>query len=949
LGQVDWTSAAYYDSTNTAPGTDLGVPQGQIPAVTQHLYDGAGRETAQVFKALGVEMWRTTTSYGGDRQTIVPPRGGTATTALIDVRDRTTTLRQYKNPASAGGDDPATFDATRYTYDLRGSLTRLTDPAGNEWRYTFDLRGRQTVAVDPDKGTVRSTYDAAGNLVTSTDALGAVLAFTYDALGRKTTVREGSVTGVIRAEWVYDTLPNGKGKQTRSVRHQRVGTTTERYETRVNAYDTAGRPTSTSLVVPSTLGALCASVSTAPCEYRTDVTYKNNGATATATLPKAADLASEKLTFGYNDIGEQTGVLSASQIYVGDAIYNKLGQLTKLQFGAYGKRVDVLSTYDEPTRRLTARNVVPELKAEAANYGYQYDQAGNLIRIADAPAGQAADTQCFTVDYLRRLTQAWTPASGNCATAPSVAGLQTGGAGYWHAWTHDAIGNRTKETRYAAAGNTTFTYTHPASGASSVRPHAVQSVAMAAPGQSWTRGFTYDNAGNLKTRVSDAGNQQTLTWDREGRIDTLVEASKTTSFVYDADGNRLVRKDAAKTVLYLPGGTEVSLATGTSTAKATRYYSHKDTVIAVRSATGLSWIIGDHHGTAELSINAADLVVSKRRSLPFGQPRGANPAGWPAVMDKGFVGGTKDPTGLVHLGARLYDAAIGRFISVDPVIDTSDPQQLNAYAYGNNNPVSTADPTGELFGWVKKAASAVASAATTAGNFVANTVVSTVEAIREDPLKFAVGLAVGIAVAVAVAAVCATGAGAEYGVDVAQGDREFSAGDLGKEMAMGAAVGGVTVGAGAALGAAGRHVAAKARGALGKGVKSADEAAEAAGAAARAGRTPAPSNEVVPFYPRNDGFQGDPVDDWLYPGTRIDRYGSERGRYTSPVDTPMPMRALPPGTAGRPYHVYEVVKPIPVRTGKIAPAFGQVGGGVQHILPLAVEKLLARHILRKVQ
>ena len=40
----------------------------------------------------------------------------------------------------------------------------------------------------------------------------------------------------------------------------------------------------------------------------------------------------------------------------------------------------------------------------------------------------------------------------------------------------------------------------------------------------------------------------------------------------------------------------------------------------------------------------------------------------------------------------------GRFISVDPVIDASDPQQLNGYAYANNSPETFSDPDGQWFG-----------------------------------------------------------------------------------------------------------------------------------------------------------------------------------------------------------------------------------------------------------
>jgi RHS repeat-associated protein len=53
-----------------------------------------------------------------------------------------------------------------------------------------------------------------------------------------------------------------------------------------------------------------------------------------------------------------------------------------------------------------------------------------------------------------------------------------------------------------------------------------------------------------------------------------------------------------------------------------------------------------------------------------------------------------DPTGLTHLGAREYDPGLGKFLSVDPLQDVADPQQWNAYAYSNGNPVTFSDPSG---------------------------------------------------------------------------------------------------------------------------------------------------------------------------------------------------------------------------------------------------------------
>ena len=183
-----------------------------------------------------------------------------------------------------------------------------------------------------------------------------------------------------------------------------------------------------------------------------------------------------------------------------------------------------------------------------------------------------------------------------------------------------------------------------------------------------------------------------MTWDLEGRVATTVDGSGESSYVYDADGNRLVKRDPTGRTLYLPGQElRYTVASGAKTC--TRYYTHAGQTVAMRTSTGLTWMSSDQHGTAQITINALNQSVSTRRTLPFGEVRGGTGT-WPARLDKGFVGGTLDNTGLTHIGAREYDPALGRFISVDPVMDTADPQQWNAYSYSNNSPVTFSDPTG---------------------------------------------------------------------------------------------------------------------------------------------------------------------------------------------------------------------------------------------------------------
>ncbi|MFJ4982091.1 RHS repeat-associated core domain-containing protein [Streptomyces coeruleorubidus] len=52
------------------------------------------------------------------------------------------------------------------------------------------------------------------------------------------------------------------------------------------------------------------------------------------------------------------------------------------------------------------------------------------------------------------------------------------------------------------------------------------------------------------------------------------------------------------------------------------------------------------------------------------------------------------PAGLIHIGAREYDPALGQFLSIDPVLNPSEVQSVNGYGYANNSPATLADPTG---------------------------------------------------------------------------------------------------------------------------------------------------------------------------------------------------------------------------------------------------------------
>jgi hypothetical protein len=115
------------------------------------------------------------------------------------------------------------------------------------------------------------------------------------------------------------------------------------------------------------------------------------------------------------------------------------------------------------------------------------------------------------------------------------------------------------------------------------------------------------------------------------------------------------------------------------------------------------------------------------------------------------------------------------------------------------------------------------------------------------------------------------------------------------------------------------------------------------------GSSPWVDSSGQPIWPPNRGFVGEPVKEVLGTGTRIDRYGFRGGTFASPEGTPYAARALAPGTASKPYEVYEVVKPIDVDSGIVAPWFGEAGGGFQYELPRSVEWLLDNGYLKVVR
>jgi RHS repeat-associated protein len=680
-GQTSKVFAPYY--TTTAPSTQLFAPDNALSVETQTRtsYDGQGRPT-EVKQIAGngdggTVLNTTTTLYGGDRVTVIPPQGGVATTTLSDVRGNTTELRQLhsRDPAAA-------YDTTKYTYYPNDKLKAITDNAGSTWSYTYDQLGRQTSTSDPDKGTTTSTYDDRGQLTSLDDARTDVpkLVYVYDGLGRKTELHEDTANGTLRAKWAYDTVSGAKGQLAESTRY----ISGNAYTNKVTAYDRLYRPIRTATVIPASEGALAGT-------YQSGQTFKPSGLPAGETYSAAGALPGGTVSYGYDD-----KTLRRTSVYgqgmTSNVSYSLTGKPLQYTMGLTDttKQTQVTNTYEWGTQRLATSRVDRQDQAGVdRNLTYGYDDNGNIRSMADVNR-TGTDTQCFDYDYLNRLTEAWTQNTTTCSTTPP-AGQIGGTAPYWQSYTYDPSGNRKTETRHNTSGDTSKnvdrTYSYPGPG--QPQAHSLNSVTTTDPTGTSTAQYSYDKTGNTTARPG-----QTLQWDAEGHLAKVTKGSDSITYIYDADGNRLLSKTPSKNTLYL-GHTEVTLANGSTTPEATRYIDLGDGQTALHNNDGtFTFTIGDHQGTGQLAVNGTDLALTQRRTEPFGSPRGNQPTTWPS--SKGFVGGTDDTadTGLTHLGAREYDPATGRFLSVDPLFEIGKPQTFDGYSYALNNPVTNADPGG---------------------------------------------------------------------------------------------------------------------------------------------------------------------------------------------------------------------------------------------------------------
>ncbi|MEU6593683.1 RHS repeat-associated core domain-containing protein [Streptomyces sp. NPDC046881] len=688
-----------WDSTSLPSSRAVEVSGGQAPIQTDTTYDGADRPTKAVTKVHGVTRWTTNTTYTGDTVATTAPTGGQATAVVTNALGQTTQRREYAGPTPTG----TNFTTTDYAYTPAGQRRTITGPDQSKWSSTYDLFGRQVMANDPDKGITATAYNDLDQIVSTTpNADGSKkLLYEYDVLGRKTGMWQADKSDANKlAAWGFDQL--AKGQLDSATRYDGGATTAGKaYTEKVTAYDAMYHVTGSDLLLPATEPLVKDGYVANKLSFTTG--YNLSGSVSQYSAPALGGLPSEAVSYKFSALGQQAYAGGTSG-YLQAATFSPQGDLKQLTLGKDGtssaKKAYLNFDYEEGTRRLTRSYVTDDVHGYMPQeLKFAQDDVGNVTSIFDATTQGGMvkpDYQCFAYDGTRRITEAWTPKTADCAASGRTTANLDGAAPYWTSYTYTTTGQRKAETQHTTTGDQSTTYTYNDTTKDN-NPHTLDNIAGARTGT-----YTYDNSGNTISRPGPTA-QQSLTWNTEGDLAKLTESTEETSYLYDANGELLIRraKGDGETVLYLGAGTELHLTVKgtTKTVSGIRHYTANDQTIAVRTATSgvsgskLSFLAADHHGTSGIALDATTYAITKRYTTPFGAPRGTKPTSWPD--DKAFLSKpTDNNTGLTHVGAREYDPRIGQFLSVDPLLNLQEHQSLNGYAYSNNNPASLADPAG---------------------------------------------------------------------------------------------------------------------------------------------------------------------------------------------------------------------------------------------------------------
>ena len=606
---------------------------------------------------------------------------------------------------------------TYYVYDDKSNLCFVLQPMYQSsanldlyaFQYKYDGRNRCIWKKLPGAGYMEMVYDNADRLVFSQDGNQRALTsgnwtyYKYDGLNRLT--EQGTCTnkvttsgtnvlvqhfydsyafrsqaGFNNSNFPDDASGNGKGALTASVATV-LGSSNKIYT--AYYYDIKGRVAKT--VQSNLLGGYDVTA--------TIYTFTDKPATVTHThTASGKPTRTEMYTYSYNHADRLLKVehtLGGTKITLADYAYDNLGRLQSKSL--HGSATNKLTYAYNVRGWLTGISGTKFTQNLYYNTGNGTARYNGSISSMTWKAGNESTVRGykFTYDGLDRLLN---------ATYGETAGINANTDRFSENVTaYDKNGNIKTLQRYGQTGASTYglidNLTFTLGGNQLTRVDDAVATSAYNNGFEFKDGvkqaneYNYDSNGNLTKDLNKGITNISYNCLNLPSVVTFSDGS-TITYTYAADGTKLktVHKTGSTTtttdycgnVVYENGVQKLLLTDeGYVTLSDNKYH----------------YYLKDHQGNNRVVINQSGTVEETNHYYPFGGVFASAGNVQPYKYNGKEYDGKKG-LNWYDYGARMYDAALGRFMTVDPLAEKYYP--MSPYGYCLNNPIKFIDADGRL-------------------------------------------------------------------------------------------------------------------------------------------------------------------------------------------------------------------------------------------------------------
>ncbi len=604
---------------------------------------------------------------------------------------------------------------TYYVYDDKSNLCFVLQPMYQSsanldlyaFQYKYDGRNRCIWKKLPGAGYMEMVYDNADRLVFSQDGNQRALTsgnwtyYKYDGLNRLT--EQGTCTnkvttsgtnvlvqhfydsyafrsqaGFNNSNFPDDASGNGKGALTASVATV-LGSSNKIYT--AYYYDIKGRVAKT--VQSNLLGGYDVTA--------TIYTFTDKPATVTHThTASGKPTRTEMYTYSYNHADRLLKVehtLGGTKITLADYAYDNLGRLqskslhgsatNKLTYaynvrgwltGISGSKFTQNLYYNTGTGTAKYNGSISSMTWKAGNEstirGYKFTYDG-LSRLMNATYGETAGINTNTNRFSENVTAY--DKNGNIKTLQRYGQTAASGYGLIDNLTFPLGGNLLNRVDDAAAAS------------------AYGGGFEFKDGVKQANEYTYDSNGNLTKDLNKGISNISYNCLNLPSAVTFSDGS-TIVYTYAGDGAKL------KTVHKIGGTTTTTDYCGNVVYEnGVQKLLLTEEGYVTLSDGKYHYYLKDHQGNNRVVINQSGTVEEANHYYPFGGVFASTGNTQPYKYN-GKELDAKKGLNWYDYGVRMYDAALGRFATVDPSAENYFNTSL--YAYCGNNPISRIDPTG---------------------------------------------------------------------------------------------------------------------------------------------------------------------------------------------------------------------------------------------------------------